>query len=281
MCPNPIPFDVSKRIQTLREFLDPTSPHYQREGQHANIRALIELYESGKRTDNSQEIWLANGKIVTMSQALAGPFYPHCEVRSFIRYLWRECIQLADDKLEASPSVSKWSNLRIPWLAAGPPGNKPWLISWAFFLLTFPLQLLMEVRLIPELGGDGSVWGVGVLNDTGSDIMTLLTTDLPYLGSFAFYFGWCMDMEVQDAGGRTETLRSLWVQVRLVEMQEGAHVPWSSWINENAIIRESMHGILRLSGARIRQHLYFATGPGNRTLAVSINRTGLMSHLPT
>jgi hypothetical protein len=45
----------------------------------------------------------------------------------------------------------------------------------------------MLLRLIPELGGDGTIYGIILLNDTGSDIMTLLTTDLPQLGNIQEY----------------------------------------------------------------------------------------------
>src|SRR5438045_9494422 len=43
--PIPLPFDVQKRIQELRSYLDPTDPNYQPEYQNINIRAAIKLNE--------------------------------------------------------------------------------------------------------------------------------------------------------------------------------------------------------------------------------------------
>jgi hypothetical protein len=43
--PWPEPFDVQKRIQELRGYLDPKNTQYERKEQHANIRAAIQLYE--------------------------------------------------------------------------------------------------------------------------------------------------------------------------------------------------------------------------------------------
>jgi hypothetical protein len=50
---DPIPrtFDVQKRIQQLRGYLDPNDPNYQPEQQHTNIKAAIKLYEDGKKMD--------------------------------------------------------------------------------------------------------------------------------------------------------------------------------------------------------------------------------------
>jgi hypothetical protein len=44
--PLPVPFDVQKRIQELRGYLDPNNPDYQPEQQHTNIKAAIKLYEN-------------------------------------------------------------------------------------------------------------------------------------------------------------------------------------------------------------------------------------------
>ena len=44
----PARFDVQKRIQELRSYLDPNNPNYQPEQQHINIKAAILLYEDGK-----------------------------------------------------------------------------------------------------------------------------------------------------------------------------------------------------------------------------------------
>jgi len=64
--PWPVPFDVKKRIQELRGYLDPKNPQYERKLQHVNIRAAIQLYEDGE-IDGSQE-----GKVVTEQEMFKG-----------------------------------------------------------------------------------------------------------------------------------------------------------------------------------------------------------------
>jgi hypothetical protein len=56
------PFDVQKRIQELRGYLDPSNPHYQPE-QHTNIKAAIKLYEEGK-IDGVEQVFIMDGKVV-------------------------------------------------------------------------------------------------------------------------------------------------------------------------------------------------------------------------
>jgi len=56
------PFDVQKRIQELRGYLDPDSPKYKPE-QHINIKAAIKLYEDGK-IDGMEHVFIMDGKVV-------------------------------------------------------------------------------------------------------------------------------------------------------------------------------------------------------------------------
>jgi hypothetical protein len=69
--------------------------------------------------------------------------------------------------------------------------------------LQFLLQIRMLLRLIPTLGGDGTVCGTIVMNDTGSDMLTLVTTDFLRLGNIQGYTGWLLPTGVTDASGRT------------------------------------------------------------------------------
>jgi hypothetical protein len=59
--PWPVPFDIQKRIEELRGYLDPKNPQYERGQQHVNIRAAIQLYEDGK-SDGSQEVYIHSGR---------------------------------------------------------------------------------------------------------------------------------------------------------------------------------------------------------------------------
>ena len=70
--PLPAPFDVQKRIQELRSYLDPNNPNYQPEQQHTNIKATIKLYEDGK-IDGMEQVFIKDGKIVPKEEIFKGP----------------------------------------------------------------------------------------------------------------------------------------------------------------------------------------------------------------
>jgi hypothetical protein len=75
--PFPAPFDVQKRIQELRSYLD---PDYQPEQQHINIKAAIKLYEDGK-IDGGEQVLIKDGKIVPENETFTGPSWSLCEGR--------------------------------------------------------------------------------------------------------------------------------------------------------------------------------------------------------
>jgi len=68
----PVPFDVHKRIQELRGYLDPNNPDYQPKQQHINIKAAIKLYEEGK-IDGTEKVYIKDGKIVPREEVFKGP----------------------------------------------------------------------------------------------------------------------------------------------------------------------------------------------------------------
>jgi hypothetical protein len=78
----PVSFDVQKRIQELRGYLDPKNPQYECEQQHVNIRAAIQLYEDGK-IDGSKEVFIMGGKVVTGQEMYKGTTWTWVEVHSF------------------------------------------------------------------------------------------------------------------------------------------------------------------------------------------------------
>jgi hypothetical protein len=68
----PFTFDVQKRIQQLRGYLDPKNRDYQPEEQHINIKALIKLYED-KEIDGVEPVYIKDGKIVPREEIFKGP----------------------------------------------------------------------------------------------------------------------------------------------------------------------------------------------------------------
>ena len=81
--PQPSVFNVAARIATLRKYLDPQHPAFERIEQHVNIRKVIQLYEAGE-FDGNGELWILNGSVVTRKQARAAHTWVWLEVR-FIR----------------------------------------------------------------------------------------------------------------------------------------------------------------------------------------------------
>lgn len=64
-------------------------------------------------------------------------------------------------------------------------------LSFLFLLLNFifTFQLVVEVKLMPERGGDGLLHGKGVMNNTGSSVLTLLDISQSYLRDLNHYIG--------------------------------------------------------------------------------------------
>ena len=78
----PVPFDVQKRIQELRGYLEPNNPQFQPEQQHVNIKAAIKLYEDGT-IDGLQQVHIMEGKVVTQEEMFKGSAWALGEVHSF------------------------------------------------------------------------------------------------------------------------------------------------------------------------------------------------------
>lgn len=65
----PTTIDVAKPVRELQDGLNPFRQYHERERQHASIRALIQLYESGQKLDDAQEFWIKKGKVVYRGEA--------------------------------------------------------------------------------------------------------------------------------------------------------------------------------------------------------------------
>ena len=76
------PFDVQKRIQKLRGYLDPKNPQHEPKEQYINIKAVIQLYEDGK-IGGSERVCIMEGKVVTEKEAFEGTAWAWVEVLSF------------------------------------------------------------------------------------------------------------------------------------------------------------------------------------------------------
>jgi hypothetical protein len=259
--PMPLPFDVQKRIEELRSYLDPNNPNHQPEYQYTNIKAAIKLYEEGK-IDGMERVYIKDGEIVPREEAVKGPSPVFGEGR---------CHQLAEKHAYGhGPFGANFHEVSIGFSIFFPFTKKRAQSS------CFILQIRMLLRLTPALGGDGTVLGIIAMNDTGSEILTLFDTDLPLLGNSQGYNGWIGPAAVVDATGTVTVFPTMFVQVRPVRDD---NTPWGNWIDEEAIVKQPALGVSRLSGVGIRHHFYLGTAPGNHHLAVAATKGGLASLL--
>lgn len=68
----------------------------------------------------------------------------------------------------------------------------------------------------------------------------------------------------------------------LIDMQivTSAFVPLTPWFEEIAIVKADNPEAVRLSGSAMRNHLFFATAPGNANLYVAQKKAGIIRDLP-
>lgn len=115
-----------------------------------------------------------------------------------------------------------------------------------------------------------------MLNDTGSNTLTVFDTDIAALAIPPIYPGFGANVPITTASG-TVRRQQITVEVQLLDSQGNAV---SDWILEEGIVTPAAVGATRLSGDGIRQSLYFATAPGNRHLYVAEKKNGIIEQLP-
>lgn len=133
-------------------------------------------------------------------------------------------------------------------------------------------------------GGDPSrEIAVSISNDTGSNTQTLYQDDLTALGfNASTYRGIEGDVSVQTANG-TIMRTQIWVEIKVLGNDHTTELtkldprarklyPTKCWSRGCPAVR--------LSGKGIRDHLYFATAPGNQQLFVAQKKSGIVSQLP-
>ena len=116
------------------------------------------------------------------------------------------------------------------------------------------------------------------MNDTGCNIQTLLPTDRAALGyNQLTYQGHLGAVNVGTANGVVRRRRIV-IETQIIKADGTVITPW---FRENAVILPPQPGIqYRLSGREIRNHLYFATAPGNANLFVAEKKSGITTQLP-
>jgi hypothetical protein len=116
------------------------------------------------------------------------------------------------------------------------------------------------------------------MNDTGCSIQTLLSTDLAALGyNQLTYRGHRGTTELRTANGVIRRRRIV-IETQIIT-EDGTTI--TPWFTQNAVILPLQSGVqYRLSGRAIRNHLYFATAPGNTNLFVAQKKNSIVTQLP-
>jgi hypothetical protein len=133
----------------------------------------------------------------------------------------------------------------------------------------------MRIALPLAYGGIGPSLVVRAMNDTGSAIMTLFYSE-------AFDMGWQPELyppdlvEIKSPDGTT--LREYIYIVAQVCDDNGS--PVTGWFMEEAVLRDFTGFETRLSGAGVRDLLYFGTAPGSSCLYMARTKFQLARILP-
>ncbi|KAJ5783154.1 hypothetical protein N7457_004928 [Penicillium paradoxum] len=140
-------------------------------------------------------------------------------------------------------------------------------------------SLHAQIRLPPQYGGNEHLTRPFlVCNDTGSNVLTVFMSDL-----LAFQFDMVLHGPAMQGATPINTANGQALQPLIfVDMQilTSAFVALTPWFRETAIVKPDSPGDARLSGAAMRNHLFFATAPGNAHLYVAQKKAGIIRDLP-
>jgi hypothetical protein len=116
------------------------------------------------------------------------------------------------------------------------------------------------------------------MNDTGCSIQTLFSTDLAALGYDRLTYRGHRGIANIRTGNGVIRRRRIVIETQIIKADGTAITPW---FRQNAVVLPLQSGIqYRLSGRAIRNHLYFATAPGNTNLFVAQKKNGITTQLP-
>lgn len=116
------------------------------------------------------------------------------------------------------------------------------------------------------------------MNDTGSNTPTVLSTDLLALGIDPRYYPGILGWQRIDTAAGSILRYKVGIETSIIAA-DGMQI--SPWFMESGVLTPLGAGFqYRLSGSVMRQHLFFATAPGNATLFVAQRKNGIMMQLP-
>lgn len=115
-------------------------------------------------------------------------------------------------------------------------------------------------------------------NDTGSNLLTVFVSDLLALNFSTALHSSAIEGEMLIAtadGQAAHPLVSVDMQILTSTLDE-----LTPWFREQGVLKPDDAGATRLSGAMMRNHLFFATAPGNSHLYIAQKKAGLIRDLP-
>jgi hypothetical protein len=111
-----------------------------------------------------------------------------------------------------------------------------------------------------------TTFNVSIMNDTGCSIQTIFSTDLAALGYNQLTYQGHRGAVALTTGNGVIRRRKIVIEIQIIKA-DGTITPW---FRANAVVTPPRPGLQhRLSGRAIRDHLYFATAPGNTNLFVA------------
>ncbi|CAG8062938.1 unnamed protein product [Penicillium nalgiovense] len=134
------------------------------------------------------------------------------------------------------------------------------------------------IKIPEEYGGEGEpTRQLLVCNNTGSSVLTLFYSDLVALEfDVSLHYGALRSAgSILTANGHV-ILPTIAVDIQILT---STFVPLTPWFRETAVVKADTPGEFRLSGAAMRNHLLFATPPGNANLYVVQKKVGIYSEL--
>ncbi|OJD27481.1 hypothetical protein ACJ73_01120 [Blastomyces percursus] len=257
--PNPVQWDVPGRIAELQAMInDPATD----EPQKLNLQTAINLYHTGELPGRFK--WIQDGKVVR-----------HKDI-DFRRPYWVEGYGQ-----QLSSQVMIPATMPKPFFVPPQSVSKSQLAHRTMYT-HYPTgqglghQIFARIRPVSGLLSPAFSIDVTMLNDTGSNTLTIFDTDLLALAIPSTYMGFGANVPITTAAGIIWR-QQITVEIQLLDSQGNAV---SDWILEQGIVTPAATGAGRLSGDGIRQSLYFATAPGNQHLYVAGKRNGIIEQLP-
>ncbi|ROW14701.1 hypothetical protein VPNG_03744 [Cytospora leucostoma] len=215
----------------------------QHPGQRTNLDALKAYVNSGKPLPvPSQVLYALNGKVHLTSDTEFYNMLDHGDVTLF-------------------PDVHVKT-------------NKPLVFYYFGVEFMFPV----------ELRGDRSVTRKALtVNDTGSNLQNIHRSDWDALN----VFGHGLHLIDIVTAAKREVVETVLLTIRIIkritqdadnQMAAEQWLPLTPWFTEN--VRVVKDDRILLSGAKIRDHLFFATAPGNDRLLISQRKQAIIDALP-